>query len=172
MTFIYLFQQNLPTLLKRLLTVQHLICYFSIAFSPSLLRHLPGRLKRWSILSTAPLASANSHLSPETRVYTLPANSNTLLPVIEVSFLESMHQYSDGRHHHKTVVPGKSSLPIPIVYRWLQPWMDYWKMHQSSALLTRPQQRCRVMQAMKEAGSHDKLFLFLVKKDLESEKLG
>lgn len=115
------------------------------------------------------MAFANSHLSPESCVYTLPANSNTLLPVTEVSFLESMHQYPDGRHHHRTVVPEKGSLPIPIVYRWLQPWMDYRKGHQSSASLTRPQQRCCVIRAMKQSGSHDKYFLFLVKKDLGSE---
>lgn len=118
------------------------------------LRHLPGRLKRWSILSTAPMASANSHLSLKSCVYTLPANSNTLLPDTVVSFLESMHQYPDGRHHHRSVVPEKGSLPIPIVYRWLQPWMDYRKGHQSSASLTKPQ-RCCVVQAMKQAGSQD-----------------
>ncbi len=104
-----------------LLTEQHLGLLF-LHFS---LRRLPGRLKCWSILSTAPLASANSHLSLKSCVYTLPANSNTLLPDTEVSFLESMHQYPDGRHHHRSIVPEKGSLPIPIVYRGLQPWMDY-----------------------------------------------
>ncbi len=42
-----------------------------------------------------------------------------------MSFLESMHQYPDGRHHHRSIVPEKGSLPIPIFYRGLQPWMDY-----------------------------------------------
>lgn len=52
------------------------------------------------------------------------ANSNTLLPDMEVSFLASIHHYPDGIRHRWSVVSEKGRLPIPVVYRWLQPWMD------------------------------------------------
>lgn len=38
--------------------------------------------------------------------------------------MESMHHYPDGRRHRWGVVLEKGRLPIPVVYRWLQPWMD------------------------------------------------